>query len=99
MGNQAKLDVKGKKLSLTQSGDYTWNGNAAITIDENKAGEFALKLRIPGWARNLPVPGNLYSYVDKLITLSESMENQLNQNSTKGISQLIANGKRETVSN
>lgn len=64
MGNRANLDVKGKKVSLTQSGDYTWNGDVAITIDSNKAGEFALKLRIPGWARNHPVPGNLYSYVD-----------------------------------
>ena len=41
-----------------------WNGKVTVGISENRAGEFALKLRIPGWAQNSPVPGDLYSYAD-----------------------------------
>lgn len=64
MGNSAKLDVKGKKVALSQSGDYTWNGDVVVNIDANSAGGFSLKLRIPGWVRNIPVPSDLYAYAD-----------------------------------
>lgn len=67
MGNQGDLSVNGKKVLLTQSGDYTWDGNVRLKIDENRSGLFALNLRIPGWVRNQPVPGDLYSYADNLI--------------------------------
>lgn len=67
MGNQGDLSVNGKKVLLTQSGDYTWDGNVRLKIDENRSGLFALNLRIPGWVRNQPVPGDLYSYTDNLI--------------------------------
>lgn len=64
MGNRANLSVDGKDVSLVQSGDYAWNGDMSITIDKNKAGNFALKLRVPGWVCNRPIPSDLYSYID-----------------------------------
>lgn len=64
IGSSADLSVNGRKVKVTQSGDYTWDGKVALTVDTNKAGEFALRLRIPGWAQNVVAPGNLYSYVD-----------------------------------
>ncbi|MCC8114542.1 MAG: glycoside hydrolase family 127 protein [Bacteroidales bacterium] len=64
MGNSANLDVAGKKVALTQSTNYPWDGDVAITIDKNKAGQFALKVRIPGWVQNKPVPSDLYTYND-----------------------------------
>ncbi len=64
MSNEADIDVSGKKVELTQSTDYPWNGDVAITVDRNTAGVWDMKLRIPGWVRNQPVPGDLYSYVD-----------------------------------
>ncbi|MCM1449424.1 MAG: glycoside hydrolase family 127 protein [Clostridiales bacterium] len=64
MDNNATLDVDGKKVELSQSTSYPWNGDIDITVDKNKTGDFALKIRIPGWARNIPVPGDLYSYTD-----------------------------------
>lgn len=64
IGNTADVNVSGKKVSLTQTGDYAWQGTTTITVDGNKAGKFTLKLRIPGWALNCPAPGDLYTYVD-----------------------------------
>lgn len=64
MSNTADLDVKGKSVQLTQKTDYPWNGDVKITVDKNKAGDFGLKIRIPGWVQNKPVPSDLYTYND-----------------------------------
>lgn len=64
MANTGTLDVSGKKVVLSQEGNYPWNGDITIKIDRNNAGEFGLKLRIPGWVKNQPVPSDLYYYND-----------------------------------
>ncbi len=64
MSNTADLDVNGKKVELSQQTNYPWNGNVTVTVDQNKAGLFDLKLRIPGWVKNKPVPSDLYTYSD-----------------------------------
>ena len=33
-----------------------------LTVSPKKESEFTIKLRIPGWARNQVLPGDLYSY-------------------------------------
>ena len=63
IGGTAKLKVGGRDVTLSQSGDYAGTGRQAITIDANKAGRFTLKLRIPGWARDIVAPGGLYAFV------------------------------------
>lgn len=64
MGNTGNLLVNGKKVTLTQTTNYPWEGEIAISIDKNAAGKFALKVRIPGWAKNQAVPSDLYAYND-----------------------------------
>jgi hypothetical protein len=64
MSNTVDLNVAGKKVVLSQNTHYPWNGNVALTIDQNKAGKFNLKIRIPGWVRNQVVPSDLYTYSD-----------------------------------
>lgn len=64
MSNTANLSVKGKDVVLSQQTNYPWNGNITVTVDKNKAGTFGLKIRIPGWVMNKPVPSDLYSYSD-----------------------------------
>lgn len=64
MSNNADLKVNGKQVALSQQTGYPWNGNIAVNIDKNKAGKFDLKLRIPGWVKNKPVPSDLYAYND-----------------------------------
>lgn len=63
---QGKVDIDmGKEtVSLSQKTNYPWDGDVAVTVDKplkgNKA--FTLKLRMPGWAQNHPVPTDLYYY-------------------------------------
>jgi DUF1680 family protein len=54
-----------KKLPVTisQETQYPWDGQVKITVSPEKASSFALRLRIPGWVQNQPVPGDLYSYI------------------------------------
>ncbi len=68
MGNRATVDVAGKRVKLSQGGDYVWEGNPSVTIEENRAGRFALKLRIPGWARGEAVASDLYTFTDTNVT-------------------------------
>ena len=64
LSNKSTLAVAGKKVSLSQTTEYPWNGDITITVDKNAAGQFAMKIRIPGWVRNQVVPSSLYQYSD-----------------------------------
>ena len=64
LSNKSTLTVGGKKVALSQATEYPWNGDIAVTIDQNAAGQFAMKIRIPGWVKNQVVPSNLYQYTD-----------------------------------
>jgi DUF1680 family protein len=45
----------GEKVRLAQETDYPWNGRVRIKIEACDKKEFALKLRIPGWATGASV--------------------------------------------
>lgn len=64
VANDATLKVDGKKVVLKQSTTYPWDGDINIRVDRNSAGQFAMKIRIPGWVRNKVVPSDLYNYSD-----------------------------------
>jgi len=59
-----------KKLPVTisQETQYPWDGQVKITVSPEKASSFALRLRIPGWVQNQPVPGDLYSYISAKVS-------------------------------
>jgi len=64
---QSTADIKtdGNSVKLRQTTDFPWNGAVSMDVDPETEGEFALRLRIPGWAQDAPVPTDLYSYVEK----------------------------------
>ena len=66
LSNTATVNVGGKKVALSQQTNYPWDGDITITIDKSTAGEFALKIRIPGWLQGsvVPAPSQLYKYSD-----------------------------------
>ena len=65
IGGTAKVQLGGQAVTLTQTGDYPWDGKIKLTIAPGRKMNFALKLRIPGWARNEPLSGGLYRYADQ----------------------------------
>lgn len=54
-----------KKLPVTisQETQYPWDGKIKIIVSPEKESKFTLCLRIPGWAKNQPVPSDLYSFI------------------------------------
>lgn len=64
--SQTELALAGQKLSLSQQTGYPWNSDVKITVSPERETSFSLCIRIPGWARNQPVPSNLYRYTDQM---------------------------------
>jgi uncharacterized protein len=65
VGSTADLQVGKAKLQLVQRTRYPWDGDVKLTVNPSTRARFTLKLRIPGWARNEAVPGDLYSFADQ----------------------------------
>jgi hypothetical protein len=64
-GGSADIDLAGGKLKVTQQTRYPWDGDVKIGLTPDRARTFTVKVRIPGWAREQPVPGDLYRFADK----------------------------------
>ena len=61
--SSSRIDLNGKnQIEISQESQYPWDGKVKIFVSPEKPGKFALTLRIPGWAKNQPVPGDLYAY-------------------------------------
>lgn len=67
MSNTATTEIGGKKMILNQETNYPWSGDVKITVDKAPGKNVILRIRIPGWVQNRPVPGDLYSYADNVI--------------------------------
>ena len=64
LSNEADIKVGRKTVKIRQTTDYPWDGEINIEVLKNTVGNFALKLRIPGWVRGEVVPSDLYRYAD-----------------------------------
>ena len=60
---QGELKVADNTVKITQETRYPWDGAVEMTVDPESQCRFALKVRIPGWAQNTPVPSDLYKYM------------------------------------
>ena len=61
-------DIKmddGRTVKVTQETRYPWDGRVKIKVEPGKPGQFTINVRIPGWARDEVVPGDLYKFMDK----------------------------------
>ena len=64
-GGTADIDTPAGGLKVVQQTQYPWDGAVKMTVTPAKAHKFAMHVRIPGWARNEAVPGDLYTFMDK----------------------------------
>lgn len=60
--NKASIRLADKKVELEMQTDYPWEGEINLKLNALETKRFTLCLRIPGWAQNLPVPGDLYHF-------------------------------------
>ena len=62
--NSVSLEMKGKKVELEQITGYPWNGDVKVKVNSAPGESFEIALRIPSWAENEVLPGNLYAFAD-----------------------------------
>jgi DUF1680 family protein len=62
--SRANFAFSQTELEIVQEGRYPWFGSIQIGINPKRVREFTVCLRIPGWAQNRPLPGDLYNYHD-----------------------------------
>lgn len=66
VSSETSFMVDTKDVALSVESEMPWGGISRITISTKEDVRGTINLRIPGWARNQPVPGTLYAYVDDL---------------------------------
>ena len=66
IGNEAEIQMQGNQVRIRQLTDYPWNGSVKIEVDPARKTGFSVKLRIPGWSLNQPVPGDLYRFANTI---------------------------------
>ena len=64
VGSTAKVNLSGTNVRITQETRYPWEGKVRLTVHPERAGNFAVLVRIPEWARNIALPSDLYRYMD-----------------------------------
>lgn len=65
LGSIASLNIGDAAVHIIQTTDYPWRGDIQVQVRVTSAVRFVLKLRIPGWVRESPIFGDLYSFADK----------------------------------
>jgi hypothetical protein len=58
--------MKGKKIDIEQTTDFPWKGDVTVKVNSSPAETFEIAMRIPCWANNEVLPGNLYSFSDEI---------------------------------
>jgi DUF1680 family protein len=61
----ANIEVGNKKVSIVQSNNYPWNGALSFAVTPETPTNFAMRIRIPGWARAEAIPSDLYAFQNK----------------------------------
>jgi uncharacterized protein len=93
----AEVDIKSTKVLLKQETNYPWDGQVNVFINPNSSSSFTVKVRIPGWALEKPVPSDLYRFADERKELPEIYVNGKQQELTldKGYVSITRKWKKE----
>jgi uncharacterized protein len=67
MSNKATIKLPVSDVNIEQVTEYPWKGKVKIIVDPQKASTFTLHIRIPGWARQEAVPGDLYRFEERTV--------------------------------
>jgi DUF1680 family protein len=62
INSTASIDVEKQKVKIVQTNNYPWDGDLRFNIEPISATDFALRIRVPGWARQEAIPGGLYQF-------------------------------------
>ncbi|MBR9998248.1 MAG: glycoside hydrolase family 127 protein [Cyclobacteriaceae bacterium] len=95
--NTAEIRTDDLDLEIQQVTDYPWGGKVFLHIEQRKRNDLVLALRIPGWAVNRPVPGDLYVVNNPVGNQPEILVNgqKISPDVNQGYVFIGLNGKKE----
>lgn len=64
VAGQGAVTMGDQRVRLRQETNYPWEGRVRLRIDPERRSEFTLRVRIPGWATDGPVPSDLYRFLE-----------------------------------
>ncbi len=64
VGSNTTIPLLKGEVPLQMETNYPWDGRVKLVTSPTRKTKFALHLRIPGWARNIAAPGDLYRFMD-----------------------------------
>ncbi|MBN3036426.1 MAG: glycoside hydrolase family 127 protein [Bacteroidales bacterium] len=62
IAGETTLETRHGMITLRQENSYPWEGDITIHVEPERTFRLDIWVRIPGWARNEPVPGDLYRF-------------------------------------
>jgi len=62
ISSETDFVVDGQKVQIQQTSQVPWSGKVQLKLSPQKTTDLSLRIRIPGWAGNQPVPSDLYSF-------------------------------------
>lgn len=61
IGSETHVPLGGMTVGIRQETRYPWEGTVSVQVDPEKEAEFAVQIRIPGWAHGVENPYGLYT--------------------------------------
>lgn len=100
--NTAKIALENNDLEIIQKTNYPWDGKITITLSPKSEKEITLKLRVPSWARNQVLPGDLYTYktnsaANTTVTLNGKTLKMVEENGYIAISRIWKKGEQIAI--
>lgn len=59
-----KFNIGNNLVKVIQETRYPWEGKVKISVEPEQTVKFSINVRIPGWARNEPIPSDLYTWLN-----------------------------------
>ncbi len=73
--NTATFQLNGSDIKVKQATRYPWDGKVEISLFPSGTKKFKVKLRSPGWANQVAIPGDLYRFIETDPTFSVVLVN------------------------
>ena len=68
INGNAAMKIMGKDVAVEQQNNYPWSGDLKFIVNPKKPAAFAMLVRIPGWAKGVAIPSDLYAFKNNMRT-------------------------------
>ncbi len=67
VGSETEVEISGIKMQVSMATEYPRKNSIRLNLNPSEPVTAAVHIRIPGWAGNEVLPGDLYTFMDKTV--------------------------------